>query len=285
MANYPTPPDRRIAYDQDDTQVTYWNDGVSGVVEADASDLAKINGEADDSLNIVVTTATPGPWYLAFLFSQAVQLLDARVIIDTIGATVDCEYSDDTTNGRDGSWSQQAAGITHSEMSGGVIPEYRNNIAAIGAASGHVGWRFKFNAGTESSVRLRCIHLYADEHGPTNRLAFWDPILNVELASDFDFGDLARGASLTKTFRIKNLSGSLTANSIVLAVEAGPSHGSPGTWTLLSTDDSAYAQSINIGALGPGTLSGVLYLKSSPPTNAELNTLSTRIDPAVGSWT
>jgi len=286
MANYPAPPTRRIAWDQDDTQIIKFDENFSGVLELTAQEIIDLNGE-DDGYVDLAGGATVGPVYLCFIFPQAVQLLDARFIHTVVGAvvTVDCERSDDSTNGRDGAWTQEAAAITKSQLAGGVRPEYRNDIAAIGAAAAHTGWRFKCSLSTSVGfLQVSCCHLYALEHGPTHRLAFWKPVADAELDPDFNFEDLARGSSATKTFRVKNTSGSQTANNVQLTVESGPSHGSPGTWTLLSTDNITYSQSVSLGNLGPGTLSSVVYLKAAPPVSAELSTLSARVDPSVGSW-
>lgn len=290
MANFPVPPARRIAYDRDDTQVFYFATNISGINEMSQANMEILNNEDDDLVDIFTGTILNGQSddiVLAFLFSQDVQLLDAQFIHADPGAptiSVDVEWSDDTTNGRDGTWTQEAAGIGVTELTTGIRPAYRQSIAAIGGAAAHPAWRFFIDpTGAITDLDLRCVHLYAAEHGPTNRLSFWDPALDQELAADPDFEDNARGTRVEKTFRMKNVS-SQTANGITLDTEQGPSHGRPDTWTLLSTDGVTFSTQISLGNLGPGTVSGLIYLRCDAPVNAEILTLSSRVLPTVTSY-
>lgn len=288
--NFSPPPSRRIAYDRDDTEVFYYQTNDSGIVDMVLGDKQTLNNESDDSVDLatqaIMAAETDERRVLAFLFTQAVQLLDARIIYDMdVVNTCNVEWSDDTTNGRDGSWTLEAAGITVSKMAAGVRPEYRNNIASVGAAAAHKGWRFVFDpTGASGSLEMMCVHLYAEEHGPDDRLAFWDGSSDEEMVLDQDFEDNARGSRYQGTLRIKNVSGSKTANLITLAVEQGPSSGRPDTWTLLSTNGIDYSAQVSLGNLGPGTLSGIIYWRCVPPVSAQLLTLSTRLTPTVGSW-
>ncbi len=293
MPNYPVPPSRRIAYDRDDCQVVRWQDDLSGITELSAANIQDINDEADDTLGILTDTVPVGvSIYLAFLLPQAVKLLDLKLSYTQAGAgsltvTVSVEYSDDTTNGQDGTWATAAADIA-ADVGQPARPDYRTDIVAIGAAAAHLAYRLKFafTGGTAlSALAVRLVHMYGPEHGPTDRLAFWHPTLDQELTPDFDFEDIARGASVTKQFRIKNVS-ALTANDIDVTVSQGPSYGNASSWTLLSLDDITYAQTRTVGDLGAGVISSVLYLRAEPPVGAELDVLTMRVTPvAVGGYT
>jgi len=293
MPNYPVPPGRRIAYDRDDCQVVRWQDNLSGITELSAANIQDINDEADDTLGIISGTIFPGvSIYLAFLLPQAVKLLDlklsyTRTVSGGTTTPVTVEYSDDTTNGRDGTWATAASGIV-ADVNQPARPDYRTDIAAIGAAATHLAYRLKFAVTGGSSLltlAVRLVHMYGPEHGPTDRLAFWHPTLDQELTPDFDFEDIARGASVIKQFRIKNVS-ALTANGVDVTVSQGPSYGSASSWTLLSLDDITYAQTRTVGDLGVGVISNVLYLRAEPPVGAELDVLTMRVTPvAVGGYT
>lgn len=292
MGNYATPPSRRLAYDRDDTQVLWWNTDVSGVFEATSGEIAILNGEADDVVDFLsgsILSSQADVIGVAFLFSQAVKLLDTKVIIENVTGvpTIDVERSDDSTNGRDGAWTQEAAGIAFDEEYGGVRPKYRVGIANVGGVAAHTAWRFILDPGANSvsSFDIRCIHLYAPEFGPANRLAFWHPTIDQEYDPDIDFDDIARTGTLTKQFRVKNL-GATQANNIDLTSQLGVSYdGGQGAYTLLSTDDISYGQTKNIGNLGAGAISSVLYYRCEPTVSAKLSTLSVRITPnVVGGW-
>ena len=292
MPNYPTPPGRRIAYDRDDCQVVRWQDDLSSITELSAANIQDINDEDDDVVSILTSPVDlDDAVYLAFLFSQAVKLLDLKLSFTQGGLGSDdavaVEYSDDTTNGRDGTWATAASGIA-AEIDEPARPGYRTGIAAIGAAAAHLAYRLKFTrigAFDRTALSIKLVHMYGPEHGPTDRLAFWHPTLDQELTPDFDFEDIARGASVTKQFRIKNLS-ALTANDIDITVAQGPSYGNASSWTLLSLDDITYAQTRTVGTLGAGVISSILYLRAEPPVGAELDVLTMRVTPvAVGGYT
>lgn len=292
MTNYAAPPARRVAFDRDNMQVTTWRTDKSGVAEVSE---AALNDEDEDTVDLLqglgtLLTAGGSSAYLCFLPAAGFKLLDIKIMFGaTFGGAAsivtDIERSDDTTNGRDGTWTTQSSGVAES-VNEPSRPFYREDIIAVGTGAAHIGYRIKATVSGGSGITaltMRVVHLYGVEYGGANRLGFWDPTLDQEYAPDIDFGDVARGVAYTKTFRVKNLAAT-QANDIDLTVEQGPSHGSPSGWTLLSLDDITYAQTINIGNLGAGVISSLLYLKADIPTNAELNTLSLRITPTVASY-
>jgi hypothetical protein len=293
MANYPAPPARRLAYDRDNTQAVKWVDATDGVTDLSAGDIQILNDEAQDSINLFGGfDQFDVAFYVAFLFPQPFKLLDAWInMYETLNGgsmTVTIEHSDDTTNGRDGTW------VTTSSVSPQVSvasrPGYRSNISSVGAGVAHAGYRIKLQYGFGGShiltnLGLINVHLYGPEHGPTDRLSFWHPVTNAELTPDFDFTDIARGATTVLQFRVKNVSPSKTAHSITVETGEGPSHGNSSTYTEVSTDNITYSSSINIGNLGPGSISSILYLRSEPPTNAELGPQTFRLTPtATGGY-
>ncbi len=288
MGNYPTPPSRRLAYDRDNTQATHWAEGWSGVADLTSGNLQTLNNESDDFINLFTGPVFEATIYVAFLFPQGFKLLDMwlneNYTVSSGGSfTITVEHSDDTTNGRDGTWSTTS---TITPVTSPARPGWRNNISSVGAATTHIGYRIKivFSGGIHviSSYGLINVHMYGPEHGSDNRLAFWKPGSDTELNPDFDFTDIARGATTKIQFRIKNKSGSKTAHAVTVETGEGPSYGTASTYTQLSLDDVTYGNSVSLGDLGPGAISsGTIYLRSQPPTNTELSVMTLRLTPSA----
>ena len=286
MGFYTTPPARRWAYDAEGVSVYRFKSGDGSSSALSAGDVNTLNGEADTPLVTLNPTGgtSAGPWYLCFVFAEARKLTHAAIFLDPITGktfTVDIEHSDDTTDGLDGSWATTANDV--GDLALPVRPAYREGITNPAAAAPHLGYRFKITpSGTisQSALKVAIVHLYGLEAGPTDRLAFWHPTSDIELAADLDLGDVARVGSSTLTFRIKNLS-ALTASAITLASGQGVSYGTSAGWTLLSTDDSIYADNITPADLAPGAISPVLYAKAAPDSDDELSVHVCRITGAA----
>lgn len=290
MANYPAPPSRRWAYDRDNTQVLKWQSDDDGVAELSSDDILKMQDEDADYVDILTKgTIVQGAFaYVCFIFPEARQLDDVKLIGDTYSVagridTFAVEYSDDTTNGRDGTWDSIVSGLSADE---GYVarPNFRLDIHGAAAGATHIAYRFKIGiTGSSSQVRIVVLHLYGDEAGAVDRLSFTDSG-GSELTLDLDHEDIARGAADELVFYVKNVSAGKTAQGITLAVEQGPSYGNASSWTLLSDDQISYAQTLGIGDLAPGQVGGPYYLKCAPPTNAALGPLACRVTPTITIW-
>lgn len=107
----------------------------------------------------------------------------------------------------------------------------------------------------------KAIHLYGSVPAAQNpnRLRAWHPTLDQEVgASHFDFADIAQGTQLTKQFRLKNNSATLTAQNVTLSqdnIDGG------GMALEFSDNGTAYTTSLNIGNLAAGATSSVLYVR------------------------
>jgi hypothetical protein len=287
MANYPAPPHRRVAFDREDVQAVAWDDTASGVTELTVSNLQALNDEDDDTFTVPIGSGvTPNIGYLAFVFPFSFKCNNIKVVMHTATSLsgIALERSDDTTNGRDGTWTVETGAVSFAIEA--ARPNYRNAIVTVSSATARKGWRLKCTDGSPIGQGvLRAVHLYGQEFGPANRVSFWDGTLNQELAADIDFGDRARGTIVDRTFRIKNVS-ALTANTVAVAVEQGPSYGSASGWTLLSlTLGSGYASSVSLGNLAAGVISPVIHMRANVPTNAEVDALTFRLTPSVASFT
>jgi hypothetical protein len=130
------------------------------------------------------------------------------------------------------------------------------------------------------------IHLYGEYAVDVTRLAIWHPTLDEEHSGAyFDWGDVPRGTTSTRQFRVKNLDDALTANSVGVTVEAltDTTPSVPGQHSL-SADGSTFLPSLNIGALGPGEVSDVLHVMRTTPADADMGLWALRIVALAGSW-
>ncbi len=114
----------------------------------------------------------------------------------------------------------------------------------------------------------------------------WNPSTDERVGpAHFDWGDAPRSSSADKTFRIKNLSGTLTANDVSVSLNAltDTTPSVPGQH-LISYDGGPFQAQVDIGDLGPGAISDVLTLRRVTPDNAVLSLWSFRIFAAADSW-
>lgn len=193
----------------------------------------------------------------------------------SMSASYSLYYSTDTTDGTDGTWTVHTP--HGGDASGNVGPPYyRDNIAAItlnnvkGIRLRMLGWSGNSSAG---DYRVYVAHVYANRPSTgVDRLAFWHPTLDQALApAALDFGDIARGAVHgPRQFRLKNISGSQTANGIQVLAEDLAGRGFGTNALEVSADGSSWAATASVGILAPGAISTVKYVRLT-------------LDPALGT--
>ena len=101
-------------------------------------------------------------------------------------------------------------------------------------------------------------------------------------SSPLDYGDQGQGAETRTQLAIKNLSGTLTAQQVTLAVQglAGLSSG----WYDFSIDDTVYTNTLNVGDLVPGASATFWLRQIIPATVNPLGLQSARIFPTPSAW-
>lgn len=199
------------------------------------------------------------------------------------------QWSANTTNGIDGTW---AAVATIGAYGAGDPVQYRQSIQSV-TLNGVKGLRWA-QGGGGATITYRTVHLYGSlTAGETpDRIRMWHPTLDEPLddltsadSAHLDWGDTARGTTADKTFRIKNNSATLTANSVDVSVNV-PTDTSP---TVASqhtlSNGGAFAASVNIGNLTPGQISSVITLRRTTASNATLSLWTARVIVNPGSWT
>jgi hypothetical protein len=134
------------------------------------------------------------------------------------------------------------------------------------------------------------IHLFGKPTVVADRLDLWHPTLDQPLSDFpgwFDWGDTPRlSTPAAKSFRLKNRSAGLTANSIVVAADSlsGLSP-SPESQTQFRYNAGTYAATATLASLGPGATSLVFDVKLALTASAVLGLATQRYGATAGSWT
>lgn len=282
---YPDVPAPRIAYDRDGTVGFRMTSGYGSYQTLSLGQMQGLNDEAPSGYTF---TTNQGYW-VGFMFPQLRNIAGVLYCIRWDATTTQVQTSSNTTNGIDGTWTTQATLSSQGESGGTTI--YRTGIRTV-AYNGIKAIRFQSNnAGNGNDILA--IHLFGQIAAgeTTDRLRVWHPTLDEPLdentAADgawLDFAESTRGTTADKTFRIKNNSGTLTANGIVLTCEAltdaVPSV--PPQYTL--SDGGAFAASLNVGNLAPTALSPVITIRRTTPSNAAVSLWWARLIVDPTSW-
>jgi hypothetical protein len=283
--NYPDVPAPRMAYDRDGSVGALVTTG-GGISLLSGGQLATINDEDSDELGW-----TPATTALCIIFPE---LRDVAAYVcahnssdGTVPGLVDTSIN--TTNGFDGTWVSRGTWVRTSIGTG--LRTAINTISWTGVKA----VRFHGSGGNfGGSNHTQALHLFGSITAGQNpdRLRMWHPTLDEPLDDStsadgafFDWGDIQRNTTSDKTFRIKNNSATLTANSIVISQETlsdtSPTVNSQFTFS----DGGAFAASIDIGNLAPGALSPVITKRFARPSNAILSLWTSRTIANPTSWT
>jgi hypothetical protein len=286
-------PGTRFALDQDGTVLKYRNYTTSSAWTDVTGSMAEIQ-KVNTANNIDTTIGAFQSVQFAFAFPEPRSINGAYIHggtgsnVNLAMANVAWDYSTDTTDGTDGTWSSVTVTFTnftqHNTVSGVSKPYYRSDIATL-AVNNVKGVRVRFDAQNYGNPRLCVLHLYGTRStASVDRLAFWHPSSDQAIgAAALDFGDIAQGVSVTKQFRVKNLSSSLTANTITVQVsDLLPEY--TGTGLQVSTDNVTYQNSVNIGNLSSGVISSTLYVRRTVPGAETTTQRQARLLANAASW-
>lgn len=282
----------RIAWDRDGSIMTYI--GIDGVVLNSTTAVRReVNSEngtgapcspsgAASSSRIAVVFPVPMDLTTIFIATDDAYMPYPHII----------ETSKDTTNGIDGAWETQ--NIIDWVPNQPVKPNYRQAVSCRTLLPGtpSIGVRgIRMSTNSPSGFRgiLRALHLYGAPSATAtkDRLALWHPTTDTVLPPTWlDWGDVPRGTSSDRSFRIKNLSVTLTAQNIGLYIEALTA-GVPsvaGMHTMSDTAGATFQSTLTIATLAPGALSAVFILRRVVPSNAQVSVWSARIVADVTQW-
>jgi hypothetical protein len=226
--------------------------------------------------------------YVAVVFPVPTDLVGYTMCLDGTGLVYQVEKSTDTTDGRNGSWTVAVASpaTPSGENSSTNMPYIRQDIQPL-VATGVKGIRFLKVSGTTRAFGT--LHFYGTPNNAGEKtLSFWHPTLDQPLGA-LDFEDIARSTTGTHTFRIKNSHGTLQANSVV--VSRSSVHSLTGytdytrDYTQFSFSGGAYANSVTIGNIAAGALSGVVTVRLLPATDHPVSHAAVRLSATATTWT
>ncbi len=272
--SYPDAFGRRMAWDADGTVALYVPTG-GNADEYTPAQADQVNSEEGADVNVGLTASG----YNIHIFPELRDVVGFFIAKNGGGYTT-LETSVDTTNGIDGTWVQVLADVTDASA---VNPDYRNSVDSI-SAIGVKGIRvFKNSGGT--SNRMLAIHIYGKISAAQtpDRIVFLDPDnADAQFTKVLDFGDVPRGQTQTRTFKIKNNSGSLTVNTITITAE--DLYLNAGDWFTFGDDGINYSASFAAGNLGPGA-EKLIYMKQVVPGSETLGLQTGRIKVSHASVT
>lgn len=282
MPNFPALPERRINYEIDGTEV-FWTQNDADPRYLTETQRREWNNENEGiqwSGNSTPYGSRPGGIKFVWIFPVPMTITHqflAHGYVDSVGSEA---WSADTTNGVDGTWNAISV-IGRNADYGLVIPNWRTKWAAFAAPlTGVKSIRFGVSC-ADGNRWWKEFHFYGyPDTAVTDRVALWDPTLDQEVgANHLNFDDVPRGAPVTKQIRVKNLSATKTAAGTVLQSD-WMNNTTPAVPTVVefsSDGGTTWAESLNIGDLGPGIISGVVQVRHRSTLTATTGVFSRRV--------
>lgn len=279
--NYMDAPSDRVAYDRDGS-VFSTIDNVNTVIGHPTTAMRAMNAEGGGGYQLPNNT---GAFAVVFPIPMDVSAV-FMYWQNTNG--VNWQTSKDTTNGLDGTWTTQ---LTNAASPAALSPQYRQlaQLEQFSPSASTTEVRgIRASAGF-SGATIRAFHVYAvpSATATKDRLVFWHPTSDVKLTPTyFDWGDVPRGTSEDRAFRIKNLSTNKIAKGTVLYIEAMVNVNPPtqGMFTLSDNGGSTFVTSLTLPDLAPGATSSVLVCRRVIPTNALVSVWTVRMIADVNTW-
>jgi hypothetical protein len=284
---YPAPPGPRMPYDRDGSAgVSYLGTPASpssGIRSTSAGQLQAINAENGGGFN-------SGSIDSGNTATCVVIFPELRDIVGIYGpggrgGAGRIYTSPDTTNGQDGTWTLRAFSSTFPGRTP-VPTYYRQDIfTPTSALTGikAVAYVGVFDGGFSS------LHIYGKPSSGQNpdSLRMWQPVTDAELTGPLDFGDVPRGSISTMTFRVKNISGSHTANGPIGVTSETLYDAAPSLlpqFNLSADGGTTWASSLSLPSLAPGAISSVLTVRDSVNAGAALGPWALRLVASAASW-
>lgn len=278
---YTDVPAARIPYDRDGSVgITIDNSNQTTVLTS--GQLLAINDESNTN-----PLSLPAYGSLVIVFSQPTDVKGVFFAFSGAMAVNLTTYtSTNTTNGIDGTWVVFRSSTSNSAVS----PAYRSNIFSVGSAVNGVK-AIKFVSSYSTTSSCHCVHVYgkvSDYSG--DRLVFWHPTLDQPLditPAYFDYGDVPQNsAAIERDFRLKNISTTLSANTITVSCEA-PTDSSPTSYVSQTTfryDGGVYGATASLATLAPGQISSVFTAKLTVTSTATLSVWTQRYIAQAANW-
>jgi len=278
---YSALPDRRMPYDNDGT-VVGWGTTLNGLIAYfSGSELIELNDyDMVNPVNLTTYGVTSAIWW----FFPERREVTAYAGSPQQSATpwgsatfVNIQGSDDTTNGLDGTW--ETASVTAWTYANHY--SWRSDIKAVSFTGGKRAVRGVWSIGSGGQFVI-LLHLYGQKvAGQTPDDIIYidhDTTPGVEYQAPEDFGNRPIGTTVTRQFRVKNTSATKTANTIDIQCNDAD--------FVISTDNSTWVVTINIGSLAAGAESSTMYVRNTTPSpGGALGPRFGRIITTVASYT
>lgn len=287
---FPNVPGPRMSYDKDGSVIVKYNNIDDQVVTISALESAKLNSEDNVQAFTINSQPTASEFYLGVLFPESRSINGIFVCaVESLPGEDDqfmsgyVEYSSDTTNMIDGTWTQAVPIVFATKTK----TAYRSGIYTLGITSA-TGIRLRDTANSGNTGRIKNLHIYGSIVNPSTRIAFWHPTSNEPLPGEWlDFGSTLRGNVKTRDIRLKNLSTIETATDIRLSAEAltdaAPSN--VPQYKFSYDNGVTYDTSIIIPSLAPEQISDIIKVKKTTDLNAALSVWSVRLyAEVIGTW-
>lgn len=275
-----TVPGHRFAYDLDGS-VGFKRINGGAFTTMSQAELEALNDETNSTAAALSSGgAETSTIEIGVVFPQARTIQGLYGSIATYGS-YQWSYSTDTTTGQDGTWTNFTASVGNFA--------YFTNIQSINLTD---VTGIKLYQQTYSlygySMAMYMMHVYGDipSGEVADRLEIWHPTLDQQLAAnDLNWGDIPRNTTADFTFRVKNMSPTQTANTITVSLDALAGSTAMETQQSLSDDGSTFGSTITIPSISANTISSVLTLRRTTPSNSPIGFSATRLIASAASWT
>lgn len=197
------------------------------------------------------------------------------------GSFYGSSWSPDTSNGTDGTWYSWSAPIN------GASQVAARTAITTSSLSGVQGIRGYFTGATGARY-MQAIHLYGRYSADQNldRLEIWHPTLDERIGGAyFDWGDVARGSTVDRVFRVKNRSDVYTANNVTIGITSLTDTTPSVAGSFLFSTGGSFTSSVAIGNMYPGEISSQITVRRATPSNAVLSVWQARMSATATSWT
>jgi len=282
---YTALPDRRMPYDNDGTQVGRWA-AVTGVNSwLNSTEAIELNDYDYTAVSWIMGQSGQNIGVEMF-FPESREVTAIYIWVQDDGGAgseqpiTGVQGSTDSVNGQDGSW--ETASMPGGYPGKANTYAWRSDIKAVsftGPKRVVRAYRYIANDGMRE---IYICHWYGEKAaGQTPDDIIYinhDDTPGVEFTAPEDFADQPLGTTVVRQFRLKNVSGSKTANTINVQCNDAD--------FAISEDGVNWVVTINIASLSAGAESATLYVRcTTPALGALLGPRFARIVTTVASYT
>jgi len=212
---------------------------------------------------------SPGTFVATLIFPQLMDIDGTYINSNrTTHDSASLAYSADSTNGIDGTWTEQSAIQTTIFDTENEIPGHRDNVFSwTTSAIRALMVRFSEGGTTEANF-IRAYEVFGEvgtAQSP-DRLIFIDDATGLEYLIPQDYGDRPRGSAFDKDVSIKNNSGTLQASTIDVARGNNESTQDSSSWYTMD-NGGGFSASFQVASLGAG-LEDTFVLRQNIPGTA-----------------